>query len=156
VAVQDDIDGSGLRNWLNNMSLGEWRTRFGATPADLADLLEYCRPRGSSVLRTLLTEGTVTIPVQLAPTDSDDEASSTASPGNTAELQGESAQQLVLRRQRGSQRPSPIAIYSGTSISSPVAVISTSLHNEVESILDTGLAHDVDLSGDQLTLRLED
>jgi hypothetical protein len=154
-AETDNVDQTELRAWLSQMSLQTWGSRFGAAPTDLADLLEYARPRGSKVLRTLLSEGTTTItvlPIQTA----DDQVTTLESAPPMASAGGDQAQgDLVLRRELGDRSPSPIAVFPAFS-AAPVATIPISLHSEAQSILDTGLQLEIVLVGNQLTLSLED
>ncbi len=54
-----------LREWLCTSDLGEWRTRFGASPLDLRALLEFARPPGTRLAAELLAGESVTIPVRM-------------------------------------------------------------------------------------------
>ncbi len=60
-AENEEILSTNVREWLGALSFDEWRDRFGATQLDLLDLVEYTRPRASSLLRDLLINGSASI-----------------------------------------------------------------------------------------------
>lgn len=60
-AASEGVDGLNLRDWLGNLDWIDWPARFDASSADLLDLLEYSRPRGSSLLREILSGSVVEI-----------------------------------------------------------------------------------------------
>jgi hypothetical protein len=47
----------GLQQWLQGLSIEQWRDKFGGTAGDLLDLLEYTRSRGRGLLGPLLSAG---------------------------------------------------------------------------------------------------
>jgi hypothetical protein len=149
------IAGTAIRSWLSDLTLSDWRSRFDATTADLADLLEFVRPPGSTVLQTLLAKGTITITVQLVP-HRDDASVSAPTGANARPGRADASVGLMLMREFGVQAPAPLAVYDAEVMRPPVAVIPTSLHNEVELILETGLPLTLALSEDQLALSLDD
>jgi hypothetical protein len=61
VAERESIPFAQVREWLGELSFDTWRDRFTATQLDLIDLVEYARPRASSLLRDLLLNGTASI-----------------------------------------------------------------------------------------------
>ena len=60
-SLADDIDPLKIREWLGGLSFSTWQERFAATQLDLVDLIEYARPRTSSLMRDLLLEGRATL-----------------------------------------------------------------------------------------------
>ncbi|WP_197498547.1 DEAD/DEAH box helicase [Mycobacterium scrofulaceum] len=61
VAVEEEVPTEQVREWLGGLTFDTWRDRFAATQLDLIDLIEYARPRSSSLLRDLLLNGTASI-----------------------------------------------------------------------------------------------
>lgn len=152
-ARAENVEVSGLRDWLGQMGLATWVTRFDATPADLLDLLEYCRIRGSDTIRRLLAEGVSTITIDLMPVqDSDGEVTRELSDGDE-EAQAE--QQVVVRPVEDHLRPAPLGIYLPDS-NLQLGTIPAPLHAEVQVLLETGLDIDAYLASDQLSLRRSD
>jgi hypothetical protein len=153
-----------MRPWLGRMGLAGWRQRFAATAADLLDLLEYCRTRGANVLRQLLSDGVVTVTVDLiqkSPTSEEEPyAAHGRSSGNNEESQDTGADSgagdpAFVRPVPGDPRPAPLAVFlADSTMDAPVAGIPASLHAEIQAVLDTGLDIDCHLAGNQLTLRL--
>lgn len=60
-AGREEVASLQVREWLGELSFDNWRERFAATQLDLIDLIEYARPRASSLLRDLLLNGTASI-----------------------------------------------------------------------------------------------
>ena len=54
----------GVRPWLAQMSVADWRQQFEASTSELRSLVEYCRERRSGIAEILLTGGTAEIPLE--------------------------------------------------------------------------------------------
>ena len=127
------IDATDLREWVRGMSIAEWRDTFGASPADVLDLLEYARVRRGNLLQSLLESGEAE-----AQLDDDSGIDEPAEVVVVAEV-GPPPRQLVVMR-------------PGDTIA--VTRIPTRLHSEVQAILDTGLDIRATVAGPQLRLAL--
>ncbi len=55
-ATIEEVEGLAIRSWLGGLTFEVWREKFAATPLDLVDLIEYARPRNTSLLRDLLVD----------------------------------------------------------------------------------------------------
>lgn len=119
-----------LRVEIARMGLAGWRTRYGASAAEVLDLLDFTRIRGRSLLRTLLEAGRVTVNLP-------------AGGGTFPERSGP----LTLEPARGEPEPAPLAVYAGDQL---VTVVAAQDQADISAILDTGLAITVDVghSGD--------
>ena len=63
--TEGDVDDESLRQWLQGLSIEQWRDKFGGTAGDLLDLLEYTRSRGRGLLGPLLSTGVAETAVTL-------------------------------------------------------------------------------------------
>ena len=138
-AVRED-HGEDIRQWVRSMTISDWRERFGATPADVLDLIEYARRRDLGLLRTLLSEGAVA--VEVMPIDNSPPGGSGASPlvVQVRPVSGSSPELGVFDRDRGEL----------------VASIPTSAHSDVQTVLDTGFILLATLDEVTLTLAIVD
>ena len=127
-----------LQKWLNNMSLTEWRSRFGATNPEILDLLDLTRDRGRSLLRSLLETGSVPVVVHWAPEEPPD-----------------SAQTLALRPVEGEPAPASTGVYADDVLRGRVTPKEQA---DVHSILETGMDLDIEIDStatpNRLMLRL--
>jgi hypothetical protein len=132
-AIDDGVDVDGMRNWLGDMSIAEWRTRFNATAPDILDLLEYTRARRGGLLKALLEEGVATVEVAVVdPPDEERGAVVVEAPGD------------------------PPASYSlrDAETDRQLADIPTRIHADLESVLRTGLPLQVTLLRTTMSIRL--
>jgi hypothetical protein len=161
-AAGQQIGAAGLRDWLGRMALPGWRSGLDATPADLLDLLEYCRTPGSNELRRLLADGIVTIPVNLIerprPHEESFDVEKRESSDHIVEARIDGRTQdhglpVFVHPIVGLGLPAPLGVFFPDSME-PAAIIPASLHTEAQAILDTGLDIDYFLDGRHLTARL--
>jgi len=130
-----------LRQWLNDMSLAEWRDRFNATSPEILDLLDITRDRTRSLLRTLLETGSVLVAVRWEPAQ-------VPSP----------FEKLALQPVEDEPRPASTGIYGSGRL---VGRVAPQEQSDVNSILDTGLEFEVNLDstsgspGIVLTLQMD-
>ena len=112
-----------IRQWVGSMTISEWREQFGATPADVLDLIEYGRRRDLGLLRTLLSEGEVAVEVTSIQTSAPEGENHTGSfVVEIRPVSGDSPELGVFERDRGAL----------------VASIPTSAHSDVQTVLDAG------------------
>lgn len=121
----DTVTANEIRTWLSNMNLSDWRTRFGATPPEVLDLLDITRVRGRSLLRSLLETGEVSVELRKDP------EATTPSEGS-----------FSLRHIEGEDAPAPIGVYVGSEV---VATVCPGDQADITAIMDTGLALDLEL-----------
>ncbi len=105
-----------IRSWLGSVGVAAWRRLFDASIADLRSLLDYAKPRGTSLLASLFAGETVVVDVRVE-----------------AEPPAESAVEL---RRLGASELAEIEIWSGER---RVAVISGRDQADVHSVLAAGL-----------------
>lgn len=139
----DDIPFSEVREWLGALSFDEWRERFEATQLDLLDLVEYTRPRASSLLRDLLLNGAASIEMP-------------------REVRFSAEHSLVtLARDTSGLPPYPLALYvaesdreaaSQSSTGELIGYLPPKLHAEAELVLDSGTDVQISLRDHTLTL----
>lgn len=132
-AVRAGAEVDGMRAWLGDMSISEWRRRFHATPADILDLLEYTRARRGGLLRTLVEQTEVAVDVHV------DQPSAEA--------------RLVTIEEEPGERPTPFIVRDAETDRS-LGRIPTRVHADVEAVLQTGLPLTGELHLATLTLRL--
>jgi hypothetical protein len=125
-----------LRLQIASLGLPGWRARYGASAAEVLDLLDFTRVRNRSLLRTLLETGRVT--VQL-PAETD--------------VMPQWSGPLTLEPARDEPEPAPLAVYAGDQQAATVAAQDQA---DISAILDTGLAIAVDLgdSGESAALTI--
>ena len=112
-----------MRQWVGSMTISEWREQFGATPADVLDLIEYGRRRDLGLLRTLLSEGEVAVEVTSIQTSAREGDNHTGPfVVEIRPVSGDSPELGVFERDRGAL----------------VASIPTSAHSDVQTVLDAG------------------
>lgn len=114
-----------LRLHIAGMGLTGWRARYGASAAEVLDLLDFTRVRNRSLLRTLLETGQVT--VQL--------------PERATVPTGWSGL-LALEPTRDDPEPAPLAVYAGDE---QIITVAAQDQADLVAILDTGLAITVEL-----------
>jgi hypothetical protein len=112
--------GGQLRPEVARMGVAGWRTRYGASAAEVLDLLDFTRVRNRSLLRTLLETGRVTVELTAPGTD----------PGTWTGT-------LVLEPARDEPEPAPLAVYAGQQ---KIVTVAAQDQADLSSILDTGLA----------------
>jgi hypothetical protein len=61
----------GVREWLAALDIGTWTATFGATPADLRDLLDFARRPGTRLLADLLEGDDISVPIATTGTIAD-------------------------------------------------------------------------------------
>jgi hypothetical protein len=140
------IDAHRLREWLAAMTLADWRGRFGASPAELLDLLEYARPPRQGLLRLLLETGTVT--VQVSPADN-------GVPIVVGASQDDQLTEMAatLLPEVGVPAPAPLLVCS-TENRAILARVPLGAHANVQALLDSGVSFVALLRGDSLTCNL--
>ena len=134
-AGDEDIDANGMRDWLGQQSVEDWRSRFDATALDVLDLLEYTRSRERNALRDILTDSTTSVPfAPLAGADLTEEA-------------------VVLTAHDADAPPARLAV-RGDASGELLGFVAANAQADVQAILDSGLSVRVALAGDQVVLRL--
>ncbi|MGE2833885.1 DEAD/DEAH box helicase [Mycobacterium sp. SMC-4] len=137
-AQNEQIPSTDVREWLGALSFDAWRDRFGATQLDLVDLVEYARPRASSLLRDLLINGSASIDM---PREARFAADHPA---------------LTLERDTSTPSPHPLALYvdnfegegpSASSTGDLVGYLPPKFYAEAELVIE---------SGTEVTLALRD
>jgi hypothetical protein len=116
-----------LRVQIARMGVAGWRTRYGASAAEVLDLLDFTRVRNRSLLRTLLETGNVTVELPVIPA---------ALPPRYGPLTVEPA--------RNEPHPAPLAVYAGDQ---HIVTVQAQDHADLSAILDTGLAITVEIDG---------
>lgn len=114
-----------LRVEIARLGLPGWRARYGASAAEVLDLLDFTRVRNRSLLRELLETGRVTVQLPVE-----------------ADALSEWIEPLSLEPARGEPEPAPLALYAGDQ---HVASVAAQDQADISAILDTGLAITVDL-----------
>ncbi|GAA4584833.1 hypothetical protein GCM10023194_25740 [Planotetraspora phitsanulokensis] len=119
--VPDDLEPTRetLRLWLARMGVAEWRLRYGASASEVLDLLDFTRPKGRSLLKTLLETGSVKVDL----------------PAVTSELPAWEGP-LTLDFVQGEPRPLPLAVYAGAQ---RVVTVATQDHTDLSAVLDAGI-----------------
>ncbi len=144
-SVADGIAPSGIRDWLGSLTFSTWQERFAATQLDLVDLIEYARPRTSSVLRDLLLEGEAVLDLR------EDERFVEDNPS------------VTLERDLSVPAPFPIGIYLAQTQGTLGAMgggegllgyLPPKHYADAELVLDAGLDVSYGLVDSQLVLRL--
>ncbi|WP_131810862.1 DEAD/DEAH box helicase [Mycobacterium intracellulare] len=142
-AEHEEVPAVDVRGWLGELSFDTWRERFSATQLDLVDLVEYARPRASSLLRDLLLNGTVSIDMP-----------------REAHFSGDH-QFVTLARDTSTLPPHPLALYvadaetDGVSASPTTELIGflpPKHHAEAELVIESGTEIRLSLSDYSLTL----
>jgi hypothetical protein len=59
------VEPNDVRTWLGSIGVAAWRSLFNASIADLRSLLDYAKPRGTSLLASLFDGQSVTISVRV-------------------------------------------------------------------------------------------
>lgn len=135
------VNPSSVRDWLRSMTVSEWEELLGTGSGDLTDLLDYCEDSEPGLLRTLLAEGAITLPV-ISSRGSDlyNANSSERAP-------------CVLRRSEQKGLVTDISVWalSGNS-SGPLAFIPVRYHNEIDAVLSSGINISIELAGNQLRI----
>lgn len=126
-ANDDRMEISDLRDALANLHIDGWRENFGASPADVLDLLEFTRSRTVSLLRELLESGSASVMVNLGEQD-----------GDVQEKFSE-----VSVRPSG-QIPAAYQVFHGERI---LATVKATDHTAVQDVLDSGLDPKLSLFG---------
>ena len=140
IAVREGVLGYRVREWLGDLPLSTWRTQFAATELDILDLIEYARPRSSTLFRDLLFDRRVSI--DLASTQESDY----------------SDQHVSIRPYEIGQAPFPLAIFAevdngtSTEFPDPISFVPTKYHAEVELILESAIEVDFRLERGTLTI----
>jgi hypothetical protein len=134
--MPEDVDSiEGMRTWLSEMSIADWRERLNATSSELLDLVEFTRTRRRSLLRTLLEDGSVAVSVSLLSFD-------VFEPREAFEFRPIDEETV----------PAPLGIHLDDEL---VAIVASSDHADVQAILDTGLTLDLQFElGDVVSLRV--
>jgi hypothetical protein len=109
------------------LGVSQWRTRYGASAAEVLDLLDFTRIRSRSLLRIRLETGNVT----------------TELPGISASPAAWEGP-LSLEPSRDEPHPAPLAVYAADQ---HIVTIPAQDHADLSAILDTGLAITVDIGG---------
>ena len=102
------------------MGVAGWRTRYGASAAEVLDLLDFTRVRNRSLLRTLLETGRVTVEL----------------PGSEYRSRTWTGP-LALEPARDEPDPAPLAVYAGRQ---KIVTVAAQDQADLSAILDTGLA----------------
>ena len=129
-----------IRSWIAGMGIEAWRRRFGATPSELLDLLDFARERRRSLLRALLEEGEVTIELD---------------GGSDAASREDSSEPAFIGPVVEDPEPRRLGLY-GLDSDSLLATVPSGLHADVEAIRSTGLEIEcaVDIGGHHPTATL--
>jgi len=141
-AETEEIALGDLRTWLSGMQLQDWRARFDASPSELLDLLQYTRSRRSGLIRTLLETGTVTVPVSLTATTTDDESADDPT-----------GRRVTIVSDADEPPPAVLAVRDlgdGTML----ATVRLAAHVDVGDVIAAGILFEATLSGEVLVLRL--
>ena len=114
-----------LRVEIARLGLPGWRARYGASAAEVLDLLDFTRVRNRSLLRELLETGRVRVQLPVE-----------------ADALPERIGLLSLEPARDEPEPAPLALYAGDQ---HVVSVAAQDQADISAILDTGLAITVDL-----------
>ena len=139
-AIRED-HAEDIRQWVGSMTISDWREKFGATPADVLDLIEYARRRDLGLLRTLLSEGAVAVEV---------------TPIDGSVLAGDSGASPLVVQVRPVLGGSPELGVFDWDRGALVASIPTSAHSDVQTVLDTGFVLRATLDEVALTIAIAD
>ncbi len=123
-----------VRSWVAGMTIQQWRGRFGATPSELLDLLDFARDRRRSLLRALLAEGEVKIDLD---------------PMRETPSRHGAFEEARIAPIKDDPEPRRLGLYDLDS-DSLLATIPSGVHADVAAIRDTGLEVQcvLDLSGE--------
>lgn len=109
---------SPLRDWLADQTITQWREQFGASPAEVADLLLFARTPGAKVVSSVLAGSTHEVTI-----------STSGGPINTAVA-------ATLERQADVPDPAPIQVVTPAGV---IGIIRPSDHEEVSQLLSIGV-----------------
>jgi hypothetical protein len=126
-AHENDVDGEGLADWLDQIPVDSWSVRFSARPSDVLDLFDAVSDPRSDTLRSLLQGEEVRF-----------------------ELLGDVVPQPVLLDMRDDE----LALVEVQDLARmSLFVLPASLQADLQNVLGTGIELDAEISGD-MTLRL--
>ena len=131
-AEDNRLDASGLRDALAELHIDGWRDKFGASPPDVLDLLEFTRARRQSLLRALLESGSASVTVNVV---GDEVGGNEGFPDVTINPSGESP-----------------AAYQVRSAEKVKATVKAADHTAVEDVLQSGLEIKLSLLGSTLQI----
>lgn len=134
-AAHNHLDASDLREALAELHIDGWRDKFGASPPDVLDLLEFTRARRQSLLRALLESGSASLTVDEY---GEEESGNEAFPDVTIDASGES--------------PAAYQVRSGENVK---ATVRAADHTAVEDVLQSGLEIEFSLLGSTLHISVK-
>jgi hypothetical protein len=135
-AAQRAGSSSTVESWLSEMSIADWRERFGASTVDILDLLDFTRAKSGALLPDLLETGRAALEIELIGEPSDSPVA---------------AKVAALHSDPSPQRLEVVGVDAKT-----LGFVRPREHGAVAAILDTGLPLATQLNGATLIIELLD